>query len=893
MERRHKIALAAGGMAALLILLWLGRAWLAGQVARQYFAGHGVASRVEIGDLGLSGISGSFALGPAEAPEISARRIELHFDPLSWLPRVVEVRLVDPVIRAHVDANGRVTLPALQAWLDSLSQTQGKSRWVSDDLAVALTGLRADLATPAGAISVAGDLKLVKNLPVVAHLTAAPARFAWQGATVTLQKAVLDFVNGGRLRLALAGDIAHPAFAAQRFQADAAAEGLRWFSDDKALTVMLARLHVTANAGAVSLAAGGHADAPKLDVIATNARAVLRGHAISGKADLDGTAQAGFDPALADMLRAHDPTLARSIARNLTRLTLDFAAHVERQGGGNAVTLTRPLLVTGAAGGKLSVASASTKDWHLTLAGPGLPAVTLDLRNLDLSRGVVADAVLSARFDYAMLRGVALAGGGPVAWRDNALVFAPTRCLHVAAAQFTALARSASADLCSEAGKPLLTAGAQGWAFHAAARNASAFLPLPNAELRQGAGVLDFALDSAPIHGAIALSHAVLTDRAPSARFQPLSGGGAIALTGDMWRGSIRARTAKNDALGDVTFTHDMAAGQGGAHIAAKLAFAPDKLQPADISVLMTALKRAEGAARFTGEIGWGKAGVTSGGELAIDALDFITPLGKAHAVKTDIHFTSLLPPVTAPGQAIAIDHIDWTIPVAHVAVTFGVGNNALTVDSFDTDFAQGHAALQGGFTFKLDDPQHLSGTVLFANVALQSLLAASNLGDKVKTVGTISGAIPFTISPEGFRIANGHVAADGPGRLSLSRSLWAQGDAALSSNAVQDFAYQALENLAFTKMTADLKSVPGGRLQIVFHLVGQSDPPTRQEARVAITDILNGTAMYKQIPLPSGTPIDLTLDSSLNFDELLKSYAEAWSKSLSPGGGDGAGAKP
>ncbi|HWF64154.1 MAG TPA: hypothetical protein VN685_06045, partial [Rhizomicrobium sp.] len=74
-------------------------------------------------------------------------------------------------------------------------------------------------------------------------------------------------------------------------------------------------------------------------------------------------------------------------------------------------------------------------------------------------------------------------------------------------------------------------------------------------------------------------------------------------------------------------------------------------------------------------------------------------------------------------------------------------------------------------------------------------------------------------------------------------------------------------------------------RLQIVFHIKGKSDPPHPQTADVAIADILNGTALYKPIPLPSGTPIDLTFDTSLNFDELLKSYAQAWSNVLNPAG--------
>jgi len=115
---------------------------------------------------------------------------------------------------------------------------------------------------------------------------------------------------------------------------------------------------------------------------------------------------------------------------------------------------------------------------------------------------------------------------------------------------------------------------------------------------------------------------------------------------------------------------------------------------------------------------------------------------------------------------------------------------------------------------------------------------------------------------------------------LSIDRSLWAQGGAA-TTNAVQDFAYQALENLSFDQLSADLNSVPGGRLQVLFHIKGRSDPPKPQQAEVGLVDLINGTALQKPIPLPNGTPIDLTLDTSLNFDELLKSYSEAWSKTL------------
>jgi hypothetical protein len=224
----------------------------------------------------------------------------------------------------------------------------------------------------------------------------------------------------------------------------------------------------------------------------------------------------------------------------------------------------------------------------------------------------------------------------------------------------------------------------------------------------------------------------------------------------------------------------------------------------------------------------------------------------------------------------------------------FGFGPDTLKVEGLSTNWVEGHASL-GPFTVKLADPSHVTGAADLKSIALSSLIAVSNLGSKAKLEGKVSGHLPFAVTPEGLRIAGGHLEADGPGRLSIDRSLWMQGDAAIASNAVQDFAYQALENLAFDQMSADLNSVANGRLQIVFHIKGKSDPPKRQTADVAIMDIINGTALYKPIPLPSGTPIDLTLDTSLNFDELLKSYAEAWSKSLSPTGQPDAmhGAKP
>ena len=109
--------------------------------------------------------------------------------------------------------------------------------------------------------------------------------------------------------------------------------------------------------------------------------------------------------------------------------------------------------------------------------------------------------------------------------------------------------------------------------------------------------------------------------------------------------------------------------------------------------------------------------------------------------------------------------------------------------------------------------------------------------------------------------------------REALTTSVGVGGDAQTPPNAVQDFAYQALENLAFDQLDGTVNSQPMGRLGLLLHLKGRNDPAQAAETRVGVVDLLRGRAFDKPLPLPKGTPIDLTLDTSLNLDELLNSY--------------------
>jgi hypothetical protein len=137
-------------------------------------------------------------------------------------------------------------------------------------------------------------------------------------------------------------------------------------------------------------------------------------------------------------------------------------------------------------------------------------------------------------------------------------------------------------------------------------------------------------------------------------------------------------------------------------------------------------------------------------------------------------------------------------------------------------------------------------------------------------------------------RIAGGELHAIQPGRLSISRQaltgVAASGSvsaptgppAAVPPNdTFTDFAYQALENLAFDKLDASLASRADGRLGILAHIVGRHDPPQHQEIRLSIFDLIGRKFLNRPLPLPSGTGVNLTLDTTLNLDDLLKDYAD------------------
>jgi hypothetical protein len=71
------------------------------------------------------------------------------------------------------------------------------------------------------------------------------------------------------------------------------------------------------------------------------------------------------------------------------------------------------------------------------------------------------------------------------------------------------------------------------------------------------------------------------------------------------------------------------------------------------------------------------------------------------------------------------------------------------------------------------------------------------------------------------------------------------------------------------------VNSLDNGRLGVLLHVKGEHTPPQKQEIRLTIMELIRRDFMNKTLPLPSGTKVDLTLDTSLNMDQLLKDFAD------------------
>ena len=557
--------------------------------------------------------------------------------------------------------------------------------------------------------------------------------------------------------------------------------------------------------------------------------------------------------------------------------------------------LVRPVRLSPDRGGAATLAAAGS-GWRLVVSGGGLPDVDADVRRFAMDAdGATATGRVKAALSIGPIEKGVFDASGALRLSAGGLSFTGDSCVQTTAAkmEFGENDVEQVAGRVCPMGRPLLTMNGGDWRITGRAENVSAAAPFLQAVVAKGAGSLDLISRKAVLSGEMQVSAAEVSDAAPVTRFRPVGVTGEARLARGLWTSNLRIRDGAGRPLATAVLRH-AESGQGGVRIeSGRLHFTPGGLQPAELSPLAAAIgSPAEGEAIFTGGFRWTPEAVTSSGVLEIPRLDFVSPAGALRGLTGRIEFTNLAPLVAAPGQTLRAESVQTSLgPVTNLEMAFGLEPELVRVSG-------GQAAVGGGvvriesleFPFAPEKP--IRGVVHLEGVQLHDLVEASPFGDKVELDAKVSGRIPFTAEGEKVRVQNGSLHAVEPGRLSIQRTALTGVEAAGAVEAsgppgtevvapepgtdtFSDFAYQAMENLAFSTLSAKVDSRPDGRLAVLFHIIGKHDPPQHQEIRLGLMELIQRRFLSRKLPLPSNTGVNLTLDTTLNLDDLLADYAE------------------
>lgn len=526
---------------------------------------------------------------------------------------------------------------------------------------------------------------------------------------------------------------------------------------------------------------------------------------------------------------------------------------------------------------------------RLAVKGGGLPTVELDVDRYAMAAGDVKAAIrLKAAGALGPMVGATLETAGQVRITGGAASFTASRCTPVSLARLEMGENDIEAvkgELCPAAA-PTFTFADGAWRVRGQAKAFSADVPFLEVRAAEVAGPVDLGARGEDLAVAATIRSARLTDTAAERRFNPVRGSGQASLRRGTWQARFTVTDPEGRKLGDAHLAQTPN-GQGKLEFdTGELSFAEGGLQPADLSPLAAAVgSPATGQARFSGVMGRSPQAASSGGVLDITRMDFRSPAGQITGLSGEVVFTSLVPLKAASGQTLRAEQIKTLAPLTDAEIKFALADETLQIEGASFALGGGKLVLLPfAIPFAPDKPWN--GVVEFEGVQVKDLVEDSPFGDRMDLEAKLSGRVPFQVSPEGIRVADGHLRAIEPGRLSILREaltdvqaeggevVEAPGEVAAAQDPYSSFVYQALEHLAFDQLEATLNSQEGGRLGIRFKIKGEHAPPTNQKIRLTLREIIS-RKITRELPLPKGTKVDLTLDTSVNQDELLKDFTD------------------
>ncbi len=859
----------ATSLAVACTLVILFRTTIATAVLRRVLASQGTRSEIEVDSVDFSGAT---AHGTLSQPglQVGLGQVVVRFDPRYWLPHVTDVAITRPTVI-----------------VDLRKPFAGKGGSGSlGNIGIDVSQARVTAITDAGRIEVTGDARISDGKPQEIDAVLLPAHLQSGAMSADVTGGRLSGVatpQGMHVQLALAGNVT----SGRQMHLEHATFNL----DVPALT-WNDKLAAKAPSAALSLTMAGRAPG---SIEAQLSAVQVDASQGSASAEVTATAKASLPPDMTQPVLEKLPLLAadRRTTQAIQTALQSLSAHARfswsMAHGQQELRLNEPAEIKG--GDALGLRampstlhlSRSTLSGSLTfhLHAPGVPQLDLAVASFTAQPNALsASFAVNGRVSLGPLRDGEMEARGAIQTSDGVAHVTLQRCAQLKLAGYVArrarMFSDFSGSLCAADDKPVLSMSSANWTLQGVAKAVSAVLPSAGLRISQGDTRLAITGAGATPHDGVIQLAGMVSDTSKKQRLAAEKITGTVTIADATAHAKLTLAAGPHATpIGTISAIHHLDTGKGTADIAfPAIAFSPQGLQPAQISPMFAALAQADGIAKFTGHVTWTAKHLTSNGRLDVEAMRFSSPLGAARQLSTHMLFTSLVPLRTAPEQRIAVQQVDWVQPLTESVTLVTLSPTQLRVAETRTELAGGEISVTT-LDVPLQPGATIHGTVLISHLALGKLIAASNLGEKLKLEGSISGSLPFTYGPNGLHFANGRIDADGPGRLSINHTLWGKGE----TNSVEKAAYGALENLAFQSLSATVESVPGGRLRAVFHVVGYDDGPGTPHAEFSLSDLLTGKAFQKEIPIPRGTAINLTLDTSLNFDELLRGYQETWSQ--------------
>jgi hypothetical protein len=628
------------------------------------------------------------------------------------------------------------------------------------------------------------------------------------------------------------------------------------------------------------------------------------------------------------------PDLMVSLLRAADRFSLSAdTVRVSLTGQGNrhrfAVRPGKPVLIRPLDGGEIRlttegasalIASDARSTFNIVTSGETLPVLKARVSDFGFGAQGALDGRLSleAGFNFAPVYGAqARANGRFVYSAAGLLQVRLDDCVPVTAdrADIGGRLTAVTTRLCPTTA-PILTMTGGQWRSEGRFDSFTAAAPDYQVTLAGGEGAFtasSFA-DAEGLGFTVGLKTLKATDALDAPRFHPVLIAGDIAQGRRTLDGKLAVMSADaavqaraGGPLAEIRLTSDVASGRGRADITAtNLTFAPQKLQPLDLTPMVAGVVQRDTAGRvdFKGFVGWSPDGSSSGGVLTLNEMGFTGPAGLVEGLNGRIDFTSLAPLQSAPGQTLTIRNVTSVVPLKDVRAVVQFAGEYLKLESARVTSDGGDFAL-APMDVPFDTTKPLKGELSFDKVDFGKVVASSPFARDAEFTGFVSGKLPFELNGGKLSVRKGYLLGEGPGRVSIRRNavtaVAAEGGTVSNAdkaavpvaptpdpapNIVEGLAYQAMEHLAYEELSAAVNTDDKGRLNFNFRIVGRYDPPQRREAKIGLIDYLRGTWTQKPIDLPSDTKVNLNLDVNYNLDEFLKDYFEVqkrggfdWSK--------------